>query len=202
LIAIVDFGLGNLRSVQKALDFLGFTSVITLDPSVVRQADKIVIPGVGAFAAAMEGLEAQSLVDELKESIVGRKKPTLGICLGMQILADISFEHGRHKGLSLVHGDVLPLRDLAPGFRVPHIGWSEVEFKDCDMFKNIPQRSSFYFVHSYYFSPANLGDAVAWAQFASPFTCSLQHDNIWATQFHPEKSQKVGLQLLKNFGEI
>lgn len=202
MIAIVDFGLGNLRSVQKAFEFVGCEALISSDPTVVKSSEKIVIPGVGAFGAAIEGLKKSRLIDEIHDSVIRCKKPTLGICLGMQILADLSLEYGENKGLSYIGGKVLPLKSLSPELRVPHIGWSEVEFVDSPMFEGIPQNSAFYFVHSFYYSPSDPKHAIAWAKFGVQFSAALQKDNIWATQFHPEKSQKVGLRLLKNFGSI
>ena len=196
-IAIVDYGMGNLASVRNAFAFLGVSAVATSAPADLAAVDAFVLPGVGAFGEAMANLNRLDLVAPLTEEVRGAGKPFLGICLGMQLLAEESFELGRHRGLGWISGAV---RHLPKGGdrRIPHVGWSGLRFGENDpLFARIPKDGCFYFDHTYYLEqgPYTIGDV----NYGVPFTAVLRIDNIFATQFHPEKSQRNGLKLLRNF---
>ena len=197
MIAVVDYGMGNLRSVQKALEQAGDTVVVTSDPGEVRSAERVVVPGVGAFKDAMNSLGRLGLITPLLEAIEGGK-PYLGICLGMQILMTESEEFGPHKGLRVIRGRVSRLPDTAG--KIPHVGWNRVNVrKNSPLLKMQDDGGYFYFVHSYYTIP---DDHDVWAgatKYGVEFCSLLWKDNIFATQFHPEKSQERGLQILRRF---
>lgn len=203
MIAIVDYGVGNLFSLKSSLDFLGLDNTVTGDADTLRKADRIILPGVGAFADAAKSLEdcglAQVVCDEARGG-----KPLMGICLGMQLLFDRSFEYGEHRGLGLIKGDVVPIADAVDNsYKIPHIGWNPLHFsgeKD-RIFKYINEGDCVYFVHSYY--AANCDDSViATADYGVPLTAAVARGNIYGCQFHPEKSGAVGLNILRAFGEI
>ncbi|HME42808.1 MAG TPA: imidazole glycerol phosphate synthase subunit HisH [Syntrophorhabdales bacterium] len=195
MIAIVDYGMGNLRSVTNAFARLGGSIVVTRDKAMIAEARAIVVPGVGAFGKCMENLRGFDLLDVLRDQI-SKGKPYLGICLGLQMLFESSEEAPGVEGLSLVKGCV---RRFKNDLKVPHMGWNEVEqIKNSRVFKGIDQGEYFYFVHSFYPEPGE--DVIASkTDYGSPFASSIERDNIFACQFHPEKSQKVGLRLLQNF---
>ena len=196
-LAIIDYGMGNLASVRNAAKFLGYEARVTDDARTLRDADCYVLPGVGAFAVAMSNLRQLGLDSALKEEVVEKRKPLLGICLGMQLLARDSLEMGLHEGLSWIDAHVVPLRE-APGTRVPHVGWSELHQPRDTLFEGLEAGASFYFDHSYRFDCApHL--AIAQCMHGSSFVAAVRQDNIFATQFHPEKSQRSGLKLLRNF---
>lgn len=196
-IAIVDYGMGNTGSVAKAFRFFGLAPAITDDAGVLADADAIVLPGVGAFGQAMENLRARKLDTALTEFVVERGKPFLGICLGMQLIAEDSTEFGSNRGLGWIKGHVreIPEDDL---FRVPHVGWSPVTPCEPGMFQRIENGASFYFDHSLHLE-CDHGLVVARAMHAMPVTAAVRRRNIFATQFHPEKSQRNGLKVLRNF---
>lgn len=195
MIAIVDYGMGNLRSVTNAFARLGGSIVVTRDKGRIAEASAIVVPGVGAFGKCMENLRGFDLLDVLREQI-SKGKPYLGICLGLQMLFESSEEAPGVEGLSLVKGSV---RRFKNDLKVPHMGWNQVEqIKNSRVFKGIDQGEYFYFVHSFYPEPGE--DVIASkTDYGSPFASAIERDNIFACQFHPEKSQKVGLRLLQNF---
>lgn len=197
MIAIVDYGMGNLRSVQKAFEYLGIDARIGSDRALLADASHIVLPGVGAFADAAEALRRGGLDEELKRQIaVG--KPFLGICLGMQLLFDRSFEDGEHEGLSLVPGEAVrfDVKDL----KVPHIGWNTVRVvKETPLFKGA-EDLCFYFVHSYHAASVAPDCVETVCGYGYEFVSSVNRDNVFGVQFHPEKSGEAGLELLKNFG--
>lgn len=198
-LAIIDYGMGNLLSVQKALAKLGYPAEITSDPEVVAAAPGVILPGVGAFADAMNNLRQRGLVAAVREA-VGRGVPFLGICLGLQILFSTSEEGGPVKGLNLLPGEV---KRLPPGVKVPHMGWNQVQvLKPGELFQGIPAGTNFYFVHSYYIDPADKGVVTAMTEYGLTFAVSIQRDNLFGVQFHPEKSSRWGLKVLKNFGEL
>lgn len=201
MITIVDYGMGNLRSVQKGFEKVGFEARITDDAEAVRRADKLVLPGVGACADAMRGLESRGLVEPIKEYIrAGR--PFLGICLGLQMLFTKSFEGGEFAGLEVVLGEVVRFPHT-PGLKVPHMGWNQLRIRRrSPVLAEIPESSFVYFVHSYYVVPKDSGVIATETDYPTPFTSSIWRDNIFATQFHPEKSQQVGLQMLRNFATL
>ncbi len=236
MIAVIDYDMGNMRSVEKAFEKIGAKAGITRDPGVIKDASHIVLPGVGAFKDCMSGLEKYGLIDPIIRSIEAGK-PFLGICLGLQLLFDESSEFGRHKGLGLISGKVerFPPHMQAPSggpageggqgtaclagtarpagttrpaggageLKVPHMGWNDVrKKKDSLLLKDIPDGSFFYFVHSYYVVPDDEPVTLTATSYGVEFASSIEKDNITACQFHPEKSQKKGLKVLKNFSEI
>ena len=201
MIAVIDYGMGNLRSVAKALETTGAEVRVTSDAEDLRQCDRVVLPGVGAFAECIANLRDTGLVDVLDEQVRERGKPFLGICLGMQMLADESYEDGMHKGLGWIRGTV---RALVPSgdVKVPHVGWNDVRPKaDASLFRQLDAEPVFYFTHSYYFEPADDAAVAAVTEHGRPFAAAIQTGNIAGTQFHPEKSQQPGLSLLFNFAK-
>jgi glutamine amidotransferase len=201
-IVIVDYGMANLRSVQKAFEKVGHAADITADPNRVRGAAKVVLPGVGAFQDAIARLRETQLAEVIVDHIhAGRS--FLGICLGMQMLFTRGHEDGLHAGLDLIAGDVVQF-PARPGLKVPHMGWNTLRFTKpgCPLFAGLPPDSAVYFVHSYYPAPADPSVTAAEADYPEPFTAAVWRDNMYATQFHPEKSQAVGLQMLRNFAEM
>lgn len=201
MIAILDYGMGNLRSVSKAFERVGANCQITRDPEILLQADKLVVPGVGAFRDCMEALQSFGLVEAIRQFIQSGRY-YLGLCLGMQILMDESEEGSGVPGLGMISGKVLKFpADL--GLKIPHMGWNSIHFeKKAKLFQGLAQDSYVYFVHSYYVAPDLAQLVAATTDYGLKFASSLQHDNILATQFHPEKSQKVGVQIIKNFCDL
>ena len=200
-IAIVDYGMANLRSVQKAFERVGANAEITSDLKVVAAADKIVLPGVGAFRDAIARLRESGLAEPIVEHI-NKGRPFLGICLGLQLLFTRSMEDGEHQGLNVFAGDVVRFAKT-PGLKVPHMGWNQLRFRaDCPLFRGLPEDSAVYFVHSYYAVPVDPKVTAATADYPTPFTAAVWKDNLFATQFHPEKSQAIGLAMLKNFAQL
>ena len=201
MIAIIDYGAGNLQSVKKAFDFIGAQSVITNDPEVILSADKILLPGVGSFGDAMDSMEKSGLVEIVKECALSGK-PFLGICLGLQLLFEESEESPGVKGLGIFKGKIKKFpSDM--GLKIPHIGWNSLEIKQKDtLFKNIPENSYVYFVHSYYLHAEDENDIATVTNYGIDFHSAVGKNNIFATQFHPEKSGDVGLQILRNFASM
>jgi len=199
MIAILDYGMANLRSVQKAFEAVGHAAIITSDPNV--QADHLVLPGVGAFPDAMAKL-IQTGLDRCVLDHISRRKPFLGICLGLQLLFKCSHEGGLHDGLGVFDGEVVPFVPH-PGLKIPHMGWNTLQTdSNCPLFKGLAPEPSVYFVHGYFALP-NLAEIVSgWTDYPTPFAAVIWKDNVFATQFHPEKSQDVGLQMLQNFAAI
>ena len=201
MITIIDYQMGNLRSVQKAFEKVGQPAEVTSDASAVARAEKIVLPGVGAFQDAKAELEKRGLVEPIREAI-NAGKPFLGICLGLQLLFDVSYEDGEHRGLGIVPGEVVRF-DVPAGTKVPHMGWNELAFRgSCPLLEGIDDGSHFYFVHSYYVAPRDSAVVAATANYLDPFCAMIWRDNLFATQFHPEKSQADGLRLLENFAKL
>jgi glutamine amidotransferase len=200
-IVIVDYGMANLRSVQKAFERFGHAAEISGDPDRVAAADKVVLPGVGAFCDAIARLREADLVAPLKEH-VRRGKPFLGICLGLQLLFSRSYEDGCHTGLDVLAGDVVRFPDQ-PGLKVPHMGWNTLRIvRRGPLLRDVPDGAAVYFVHSYYAVPRDAGVVAAEADYPTPFAAAVGSDNVFATQFHPEKSQQVGLTILRNFAGL
>ncbi|MDY2789636.1 MAG: imidazole glycerol phosphate synthase subunit HisH [Lachnospiraceae bacterium] len=198
MIAIIDYDAGNVASVEKALQYLGEEAVITRDHNTLLRADKVILPGVGAFGDAMQKLNEYGLVDVIKE-IVARKTPFLGICLGLQLMFEESAESAGVKGLGLLPGKIKRIPD-APGLKIPHMGWNSIKISDKSrLFSGIPQDSYVYFVHSYYLEAQNEQDVAATTEYSTHIHAAVEHENIFACQFHPEKSSSVGLSILKNF---
>ena len=204
MIAIIDYGMGNLRSVQKGFERMGHEAVVTRDPGTILNAGKVVLPGVGAFPDCMRNLEQYGLIEAVHKSIRSGK-PFLGICLGLQLLFTEGEEFGVHKGLDVIKGRVVRFNSQDSRFKdlkVPHMGWNTVTIKRrSPALKDIPDDSHFYFVHSYYVVPEDKGVVSTTTSYGMEFVSSVWKDNIFAVQFHPEKSQALGLSILKRFGE-
>ena len=201
MITIVDYGMGNLRSVQKGFEKVGVEARVAEDAEAVRAADKLVLPGVGACADAMRGLESRGLIEPIKEYIQSGR-PFLGICLGLQMLFTKSYEGGEFAGLDVIPGEVVRFGHTT-GLKVPHMGWNQLRIlRRSPVLAVIPDNSFVYFVHSYYVVPKDAGLTATETDYPTPFASSVWRDNIFATQFHPEKSQQVGLQLLRNFATL
>lgn len=201
MIAIIDYQMGNLRSVQKGFEKVGHAATITSRPEDLAAADKIVLPGVGAFRDAISELRQRGLVEPIRQAIAAGK-PFLGICLGLQMLFDVGYEDGQHEGLGIFRGKVVRF-DLPPEYKVPHMGWNQAIIRRrSPLLEGIPDGSHFYFVHSYYVVPEDPALIAIEADYHRPFCAAIWHDNVFATQFHPEKSQAHGLRLLKNFAEL
>ncbi|NOH96097.1 imidazole glycerol phosphate synthase subunit HisH [Vibrio sp. 99-70-13A1] len=202
-ISIVDYGMGNIGSVTRAISACGFKSTIASTAEDILQADKIILPGVGSYTKAMAELRSRGLEEAIIESAVEDDIPVLGICLGMQILSTLGHEHGETKGLGLIPGEVIRLTPQNALARVPHVGWNSVEIlSPSPLFDGIPSGSDFYFVHSYHYQADDASNVLASTEHGGQFTCAVQKDNIFGMQFHPEKSQKLGLKLLQNFLEL
>jgi imidazole glycerol-phosphate synthase subunit HisH len=199
-VAIVDYGMGNLRSVANALATLGCSVDVTTRPGALASATHVVLPGVGAFGDGMENLRRGGGVEALQEQVVGASKPFLGICLGMQLLAKAGTEHGQFDGLGLIDGKVLRLAPQDSALRIPHIGWNDVEVVGTPrLLTNLPGPPCFYFVHSYALAADDPAVVSGRCTYGVPFVSCIEHRNIHGVQFHPEKSHKVGLGLLANF---
>lgn len=202
MIAIVDYGVGNLFSLKSSLAAIGAEAVVTADPAVLAAADKIILPGVGAFGDAAQKLRQTGLADVLR-TLADAGKPLLGICLGMQLLFEKSYEHGEYEGLGLLSGTVRPITDVIPKeLKVPHIGWNALKFtRNSPLFANIQEGDHVYFVHSFYASECD-DSLIATAEYGAPLTAAVAKDNIFGCQFHPEKSGNVGLSILRAFAEL
>jgi glutamine amidotransferase len=198
MIAVIDYGLGNLLSISNALEELGQEFCITNKPEEIRKADKIILPGVGAFPDGMKNLKAAGLIDVLNEEVIDKKKPFLGICLGLQLLAKEGFEGKQIDGLGWIDGVVKKI-EVSNGLKLPHMGWNDIKILKKDYFNEVEFDKNFYFVHSYALFCNDKKDIAATCNYGSDLVAAVQKGNIFATQFHPEKSHKVGLQVLKNF---
>lgn len=199
-LVILDYGIGNLRSVQKAFEKIGTPALITNDLQQIADADRLVLPGVGAFGDCMEKFDAAGLRASVLEHLQ-REKPFLGICVGMQMLFTTSHENGTHAGLNIFPGEVVRF-PLVPGYKVPHMGWNQVAVKKENATWNDLPSPWFYFVHSYYCQPRDAALTVFETDYIEPFCAGIQEGRLLATQFHPEKSQAAGLALLKKFVEL
>jgi glutamine amidotransferase len=203
MIVIVDYGMGNLESVRNALAAIGCRSEISADASALKNCTALVLPGVGAFGDAMKNLRATGLDRILSEQVLSRRKPFLGICLGLQLLAEKGFEHGENAGLGWIKGEVVRLSETTsenPILRIPHIGWNDVHLSPSSpLSQGLKASSAFYFVHSYCFNVENADVVSGWCEYGLRFPAIIESDNISATQFHPEKSHKDGLKLLRNW---
>jgi glutamine amidotransferase len=199
---IVDYGMANLRSVQKAFERVAHAAVISSDRGRIGAAGKLVLPGVGAFGDAIASLRQSNLVEPIRDH-VRSGRPFLGICLGLQLLFTRSFEDGEHSGLDLFAGDVVRFPDV-PDLRVPHMGWNQLRHRrpECPLLRDVPDGANVYFVHSYFARPLEQGLIAAAADYPDPFAAVVWQDNVMAAQFHPEKSQQIGLTMIRNFAEL
>lgn len=199
--AIIDYGVGNLFSLKSSLAAVGAEAVVSGDEKVLRNADRIILPGVGAFEDAMKKLVSSGLAEVVKEEAASGK-PLLGICLGMQMLFDKSYEYGEHSGLGLIQGEVIPIEKVIPaGLKIPHIGWNALHLKKADpLFRNVREGDFVYFVHSY-FAAACDESVIATAEYGAELTAAVSRGNVSGCQFHPEKSGNVGLNILRAFLE-
>ncbi len=201
-IAIVDYGMGNVRSIMNALAYIGHDAELTADPEQLAVADRIILPGVGAFGDAMHAIRERNLQQVLTDLALTERKPFLGICLGMQLFARVSHEHGTHDGLGWLDAEIHPL-DVETPAKVPHVGWNALHFAADDwLFANVPaNQPDYYFVHSFHMVCADPADCIATTDHGGSVTAAVRRGNLVATQFHPEKSQDNGIQLLQNWME-
>ena len=201
MVAIIDYGVGNLFSLVSSFKAIGVEALATSDKAVIESADRIVLPGVGAFGDAINKLVTSGLKDVVIEQ-AKKGKPLLGICLGMQMLFDLSLEYGEYKGLSLIKGQVRPISEIIPNdYKIPHIGWNALNFKkQCPLFKYVKEGEHVYFVHSFY--GADCDDVVATAEYGGELTAAVAKNNVYGCQFHPEKSGETGLNILRAFCEL
>jgi glutamine amidotransferase len=201
MIAIIDYGMGNLRSVQKGFERVGHAATITSDPEVVNAAEKVVLPGVGAFEDAIAELYRRRLVEPVLKAI-DDERPFLGICLGLQLLFETSYENGTHKGLGVLPGEVVRF-ELPQEYSVPHMGWNQLEIcRPAPILEGLAPGTHVYFVHSYYVAPRDADVVATQTNYGIPFCSMVWRKNLFATQFHPEKSQADGLRILRNFAEL
>ncbi len=201
---VIDYGMGNLRSVVKALEEIDEPVELIDDPRLLKRASRIILPGVGAFGKGMENIRQMGWAEALDREVIERKKPFLGICLGMQLLLDKSFEKGEHEGLGWIKGDVSLLSDLhEKPLRLPHMGWNDIIVREVsELFSDLPPKPTFYFVHSFFTDCKDNNVVLASCDYGADFPVVIRQDNIFACQFHPEKSHNNGLTFLKNFIRI
>ena len=201
MIGIIDYDAGNIRSVEKALSYLGEKTVVSRDPDILKSVDKVILPGVGSFGQAMENLHRYELVPVIRDMIEDGK-PFLGICLGLQLLFESSEESPGAEGLGILKGKILKIPS-SPGLKIPHMGWNSLQLQNNGrLFRNIPQDTYVYFVHSYYLQAQEPEIVKAVTGYGTEIHASVEKDNVFACQFHPEKSGKYGLEILKNFAEL
>lgn len=201
-LGIVNYGMGNLASIARMIEDLGARAFIAQSPAALLEADRVILPGVGAFSAAVENLDRQGWRETIIRMATELDRPVLGICLGMQLLADEGEEGGQTRGLGLVPGAVKPLRSMVDAsVRVPHVGWNDVAHDGDSLLAGIPSGTDFYFVHSFAFAAANPLNVVATTQYGAEITAVVRHGHVWGAQFHPEKSSQAGRKLLQNFLE-
>ncbi len=199
MIVIIDYGMGNLHSVSNAVRYLGYPYQVSDQRSVIESADKLILPGVGAFSTGMASLRERGLVDVLNREVQERQKPMLGICLGVQLFARESQEGGRFEGLGWIDATVERLAPSRKDLKIPHVGWNSLSAKPDPLFASVPDGASFYFVHSYHVKCRDAGAVIASTDYGGSFTAGVRQRNIVGVQFHPEKSKNAGLQLLGNF---
>ena len=197
-VCILDYGSGNVRSVENIISYLGYDVNVSNDKERIREASHLILPGVGAFGSAMKQIREKIPLMVLEDSVFGQKKPILGICVGMQVFSDLGHEHGQHAGLGWIPGEVM--RIDSNGLPLPHMGWNDIDLiVEAPLFKRLGEHRNFYFVHSYAFMPENSEVVSSQVDYGSKFCASIQSENIFGVQFHPEKSQKAGQLLFQNF---
>jgi len=203
MIGIVNYGMGNIQSVVNALDHLGHQNIVLNSPAQLEQAQRIIIPGVGSFPQAMKCLTERGFVEGLELHVRGKGKPVLGICLGMQVLAQTGMEFGERPGLGWIPGRVIEIPRTPPSLRLPHVGWNDLQLREgCPLWEGLGSDTSCYFLHSFYLEAAESEDVVATAEYGTTLCAAVQRDNIFGIQPHPEKSQDVGLRILGNFARL
>jgi glutamine amidotransferase len=204
MVTIVDYGMGNLRSVRNAVTYLGDTAEVSSVPRDIARSDKLILPGVGSFRRAMENIRARALSEPLAEAVVGRKVPVLGICLGMQLLATYGYEDGGAEGLGWIPGKVVPFRFDDPAAKIPHVGFNAAwtTRTRSAVFGHLDNAADFYFVHGYFLQCEREADVALWCDYHGRFCAGVERGNVFGTQFHPEKSQANGLSLLQRFLKI
>ena len=201
MIAVINYGLGNLRSVAGAVERIGLEALITNDPEELNRAEKLILPGVGAFGDGMKNLRELGLVEALNRLVLNESKPIMGICLGFQLMARESYEFGRHEGLGWIDASVEKI-EVNTGLRLPHVGWNDLfQRKQSVLFDGVPDEALFYYVHSYHVLCKDEARVIGECEYGIRFTAAFEQGNIFGTQFHPEKSQRWGLQILNNFLE-
>src|SRR3989338_8580489 len=199
MVAVVNYGIGNIRSVVNALNYLGADCCLTNDPKMIRDSDRVIFPGQGAFKECITSLKSSGLFEILNEEVIGNRKPFMGICLGMQILAEYSQEDGLHRGFGWINGEVVRLGS-DKNLRLQHVGWNTIDLlKDCPLFKGVSSGTDFYFVHTYHLVCRDKDCVLATSEYGIQFNVAVLKDNIFATQFHPERSQENSLKILSNF---
>jgi glutamine amidotransferase len=198
-VAIIDYGMGNVASVEKALTFLGISSKITKDRSEIESAGFIILPGVGAFNQGMDNLQKSGLIEVLNLEVINKKKPFMGICLGMQLIAEKGYEPRDCRGLGWIEGEVIKIEE--PGKSTPHLGWNEISARENSIMSEFDKKD-FYFIHSYHFDVKDPERILATVNYGNDYVAAVQKDNVFAAQFHPEKSQTSGLALMKKFFEF
>lgn len=202
MVVVVDYGMGNIRSVSKAFEASGADVMVSSSPADLERAERIVLPGVGAFGDSMANLKKLGLVEPLREQVLIKKKPFFGICLGLQILAESGEEKGRHLGLGWLPGRTILFKPDDASLKVPHIGWNNIRIlKDSPLWSGLGKKLDFYFVHSFYFDTTDRSVVAATCNYGLDFTAAVLKENVFATQFHPEKSQESGLRIIRNFLE-
>lgn len=202
-VGIIDYGSGNLLSVKNAIDFLGFNVEIFNKPELTSSFDKLILPGVGAFGACLSNLKKNGFVDPLNEEVLINKKQILGICVGMQVMAEQGYEGGLFNGLSWFKSKVVKIQPQLPELKIPNIGWNTLEYdKQNPLFRGLPDLVNVYFVHSYHMDCSNSNDIIATCNYGQKVTAAVHKENIFGTQFHPEKSQDIGLKVLENFLQL
>ena len=202
MVAIIDYGVGNLFSLKSSLKEIGAEAVVTSDEKVIAEADRIILPGVGAFEDAARKLRDSGMAEVVKREAAA-SKPMMGICLGMQLMFDVGYEYGVHEGLGLIRGSVRAIADVIPeGYKIPHIGWNLLKFKkESPLFKYIKEDDYVYFVHSYYAAECD-ESVIAVTEYGAELTAAVANGNVYGCQFHPEKSGEVGMKILKAFMEL
>jgi len=199
-IGIIDYGMGNILSISNAVEYLGYEFGLIKKPQDFSKFNKLILPGVGAFQDCIKNLRKNGLIDFLSDEVIEKKKPILGICLGMQVMAKLSYEGDYSEGLGWFDAEVEIIKPIRKELKIPHIGWNYLKFdSESFLFRNVPSDSSFYFVHSYYMHCFNPNDVIATCFYGTEITAAVHKKNIVATQFHPEKSQGIGLKVLENF---
>ncbi len=203
MVSIVNYGMGNIKSIQNALDYLGVRNSVVTRPEQIKASDKIILPGVGSFAAAMKSIRTMELVEPLAEAVLIGKRPVLGICLGMQLLADSGDEDGPTEGLGYISGRVTRL-PASHGLKLPHIGFNVADFNKDNrrLFEGLGTSADFYFIHNFKFDCTDPRNVAAWTTYGETFASSVSREHIFGTQFHPEKSQSNGLVVLRNFCKL